>query len=932
MKRALLIGQDRKLVELVQAALIANQMGIAGHVADVGQAVACLPSQAVDCVVLSADGELAEALAHLRQGWRGGLVVLGSDDEATLALTHEAGAALVLPPYRIGQIRAALHMAAPIAAPGVVDGAPAPQIQHLSSTYPLGHSLVEQHIEPQTEPLRAICAHMATTWPDLVCLLDSSGKILSVSESIHNILGFAAHAVIGQSCHTLMAQDDFDELLRRMGTLAHMQQPLEIATRWRHGNGTTVYLNLSVSAALENDQVLFVGRNVTPLREVELALRASEERYRLAGSAAHDILWDWDLVAHRFTWGEALLARTGHDPDQVDSSDTWWIAQVHPDDRARVRVSVQAALNGDSDRWSDEYRLCCADNTYIYVIDRGLIVRDAAGQAMRMVGSMVDITELRAAQEALRESDLRYRLLAQATNDVVWDWDLVTQEIMVSDNVYAVFQYAAQELHFEPGWWSSRIHPEDSAHVKSSLDEAIAGTVDVWTANYRFRQGDGSYATVLDRGYIMRDAGGAARRMIGSMFDLTPYRTVKRQLEESQVRLEHAQKMEAVGRLAGGVAHDFNNLLTVIGSYGDLAYHKLAEGDPVRRYIGQIRNATATAAVLTRQLLALSRRQALQPKIINLNALVEEVGTMVRSIIGPHIQMRIHQDPELGQVEADDGQLHQVLLNLVVNAKDAMPEGGVLILETRNFLVTESHARQNPQLTPGSYIRLTVADSGIGMDQATLTRIFEPFFTTKPSGVGTGLGLATVYGIVQQSHGSITVYSEVGCGTTFHVYLPRVDKVDVHQGDDETEHVVAGGAETILLVEDETPVRELVKLLLQEAGYRVLSAAGPHEALAMERDYHGPIDLLLTDVVMPHMNGHLLAGELLRRRPTIRIVYMSGYTEDVMQYQHLLDVDVRLIEKPFAPSDVLRAVRQVLDQPGAGIAAEQSMSYQALML
>ncbi len=928
-QRALIVGLECELLASVQAALVADNIEIVDNVRDWQSATAILCSYAVDLVVLRADANLAEVLAHLRQVWAGGMVVLGPDDDLTLLLTEQANAALVVPPFKLRQIRAALHAAPRLVTHNACElstsaPAPTPVIHNIPSR----PSVIERHVGSYTD----LYAHVLATWRDLVCVLDTAGAILYANDAADQILGLRTEDVIGRNYRSFMEPGASVVAFQQAMVQCAAGKPIDLSTRWRHRDGSTVYLNVCVSACSEGDNYLLIGRDVTSLRQVELALRASEERYRLAGSAAHDILWDRDLLHHRLTWSEALYARTGHHPDKIETSDEWWFAQIHPEDRARVRASAQTAIEGASDRWSDEYRLRRADGATIHVLDRGLIVRNPQGQAMRMVGSMVDITELRAAQEALRESESRYRLLAQATNDVVWDWDVVTQEVMVSDNIFSVFNHTPENLPFDEGWWSSRIHPDDAARVTASLNATLSGVSEVWNAEYRFLRGDGAYATVLDRGYILRDANGAPRRMIGSMFDLTPYQTVQRQLEESQRRLEHAQKMEAVGRLAGGVAHDFNNLLTVIGSYGDLAFHKLAEGDPVRRYLGQIRKATGTASVLTRQLLALSRRQALQPKVINLNPLVEEVGAMVRSIIGPNIELRVHQDPELGQVEADDGQLHQVLLNLVVNAKDAMPDGGVLVLATRNFAVTTGHALQNPQLKVGNYVRLTVADSGIGMDQATLARIFEPFFTTKPSGVGTGLGLATVYGIVQQSHGSITVYSEVGRGTTFHVYLPRVDSVAAGVDLDDSAVNSPGGAETVLLVEDESPVRELVKLLLQEAGYRVLAAATPHEALTMEHEYTGPLELLLTDVVMPIMNGHDLAHEILRRRPSTRIIYMSGYTEDVVRYRNLCNVGVLLLEKPFAPNDLLRAVRMTLDQPESLPAVNGSLSPASLIL
>jgi signal transduction histidine kinase len=385
-------------------------------------------------------------------------------------------------------------------------------------------------------------------------------------------------------------------------------------------------------------------------------------------------------------------------------------------------------------------------------------------------------------------------------------------------------------------------------------------------------------------------------------------------LLESERRLEHAQRMEAVGRLAGGIAHDFNNLLTVIGSYSDLSLLKLDTGHIVARYVEQIRKASATASTLTSQLLAFGRRQVLQPKVIALNEIVDEISFMVQSLLGAGIELRMRLDRQLGQIEADPVQLQQVLLNLIVNAKDAMPEGGLLCLETCNVEVDARYARQFSNVRAGSYVRLTVADTGIGMDAPTLARIYEPFFTTKSNGRGTGLGLPTVYGIVQQSGGHISVYSEVGKGTTFHIHLPRVDR-RVEHVDMVTElDGLVVGRETILLVEDEKSVRELASLILQEAGYRLLSAATPEEAMVIERSFDDNIDLLLTDMIMPRITGREVATQVAQHRPRIPVVYMSGYTEDTMAFRHLLDTGAYLIEKPFYPNDLLRTVRRAIDQ------------------
>ena len=392
-----------------------------------------------------------------------------------------------------------------------------------------------------------------------------------------------------------------------------------------------------------------------------------------------------------------------------------------------------------------------------------------------------------------------------------------------------------------------------------------------------------------------------------------------------EAQLLQSQKLEAVGRLAGGIAHDFNNILTAIGGFADLLLADMGADDPRCRDLEEIHLATQRAASLTQQLLAFSRRQVLQPKVINLNVLVPDIEKMLRRLIGEDILFATVLHPRLGNVRADPGQLEQVIVNLAVNARDAMPTGGRLTLETRNVELDESFAADRPGLIPGHYVMLAVTDTGVGMDEETKSRIFEPFFTTKVRGKGTGLGLATVYGIVQQTGGHIQAYSEPSTGTTMRVYLPRVDEpVDAVERAGERPSEVVGGTETILLVEDEAPVRAVTRQLLERNGYRVLEAADGPTALALvDGDAGGAqVDLLLTDVIMPGMSGRELARRLQSLRPSLRVLFMSGYTDDAVVHHGMLERGLAYLEKPFRPPALLRKVREVLD--GTRISTENT--------
>ncbi|MGH7520041.1 MAG: ATP-binding protein, partial [Gemmatimonadales bacterium] len=453
------------------------------------------------------------------------------------------------------------------------------------------------------------------------------------------------------------------------------------------------------------------------------------------------------------------------------------------------------------------------------------------------------------------------------------------------------------------------IHPDDQQGVVARLTEVMAQprarvkvAARVRHKNGNWRDLEGVFTNLLD------DPSVAA--IVNNYRDATD----RRNLEE-QVIL--AQKMEAIGRLAGGVAHDFNNILTAIGGYTDLLLADLPEHDPRRHDVEEIYQAAQRAASLTQQLLAFSRRQVMQPKVIDLNALVTDIEKMLRRLIGEDILFATVLHPRVGNVRADPGKLEQVIVNLAENARDAMPDGGRLTIETRNVELDESYVSEHPSVAPGPYVLLAVTDTGMGMDDETKARIFEPFFTTKARGKGTGLGLATVYGIVNQTGGHIWPYSEPGRGTTMRVYLPRVDiPADPVKRPERAAPESLRGAETILLVEDEDPVRSVTRQLLERNGYTVLEAADGLEALALVGEENGSVqfDLLLTDVIMPGMSGRQLAEHLKSRRPSLLVLFMSGYTDDAVVRHGMLEPGLAYLEKPFRPPALLQKLRDVLDR------------------
>jgi signal transduction histidine kinase/ActR/RegA family two-component response regulator len=489
------------------------------------------------------------------------------------------------------------------------------------------------------------------------------------------------------------------------------------------------------------------------------------------------------------------------------------------------------------------------------------------------------------AKQLLKNKDRKFQLLFEEHPHPMWVLDPATDTVLEANNTAAaLFEYSRDQFRGMP------------------VQTIRAG-------EQRYRTSSGRVIEVETTGHAIRYGGVVAELIV--LMDVT-----QRRLLEDQLR--QAQKMEAVGMLAGGVAHDFNNLLTIITGYSQLILNNLAPEDPNRQSAEQIMKAGERAATLTSQLLAFSRRQVLQPKVLDVNRLIGTLTSMLRRLIGEDIDLQLHLREGLGQVNADPGQIEQVLMNLVVNARDAMPRGGTLTIETANIDLDENYTRTHVTLKPGPYVMIAVSDTGTGMDDNTKAHAFEPFFTTKVQGRGTGLGLSTVFGIVRQSGGGVDIYSALGKGTSAKVYLPRIDQPEVIESS-ERRAKVSQGTETILVAEDDEMVRSLVKETLQRHGYDVLDAAGPLEAQKISDSHRGAIHLLITDVVMPKVNGRDLAARLLRRRPAMKVLYMSGYTDGAVVNNGILRKEVAFLQKPFTPAALAEKVREVLEEKNGKI-------------
>lgn len=510
------------------------------------------------------------------------------------------------------------------------------------------------------------------------------------------------------------------------------------------------------------------------------------------------------------------------------------------------------------------------------------------------------------------QSQEHLQIVARATNDAVRDWDVRSGSLFWPQGLESLLGYCQSSAAEQIGFWQEQIHPEDRARAAASIADALAGTSEHWSGEYRLRRADGSYLQLLERALILRDSQGKAVRFVGSLMDVT----ARKQLHD---QLCHSQKMEAFGQLAGGVAHDFNNFLTTILGYCDLVLAETGRKSTVASHVAEIRGAAGRASVLTGQLLAFSRRQALEPRVVEVNSLIANLEGSLLRLIGENIRVvcQLYDEKKSAYIKVDAGQLTQLILNLAVNARDAMQNGGQLTLETSIVDIsreTESTCASEG-FAPGQYVLISLADTGIGMSDEVKAHLFEPFFTTKEEGRGSGLGLATSYGIVRQSGGHITVESESGKGTTVHVYLPKVPPPPAPSYKKLSAKKLPRGTETILVLEDDISVRHISVRVLRNLGYQVIEAANGDDAKRLISESAGrKVHLLLTDMVMPQMSGRCFADWLRSASPHIKVVFISGYLEESLHPGDRRDPGMFFLPKPFDPEQLAAKVREALDK------------------
>lgn len=786
---------------------------------------------------------------------------------------------------------------------------------------------------------------------DIITVFDSAGTVRYVSPATTRLTGFTPEEVVGHDTIEDFVHPEDRERVRTVFKNGLAENRLTATVEYRHiykNNGWRIFE--STGSNLVDDPtingIVVNTRDITEYTEKIELLRESEERFRLAAQATNDAVWEWNLETDEVWRSEKYREIFGHSKAETYPTIEWWFDQIHAADRERVRTKIYDSIKSGSEIWRDEYRLKCGkeessnarrgaaaggaetETIFRHVSDRGYIARDAAGKPVRFIGAISDISERRAA-ENLRA---QFASIIESSPDGIKILDRDGKILSCNQGAVEMFGYSAGEIigsHCEL-FLPTKTRAESFGVMREMLEQAYAGAK-IFEAEMQAERKDGRLINVsLTLSPIMNPITGEVTGIAAINRDITIRKQTEAALFETQEQLRQAQKMEAIGRLAGGVAHDFNNLLSIIIGYSEIALYKIAEAQPVHQHVEQIRTTAERAAALTRQLLAFSRKQMLQPRILDLNETVRGTEEMIARLIGSHIELKTELSENAWLIIADPVQIEQVLINLVVNARDAMPAaGGTITIGTENTTFNKENNSRMPNSSSsrdnraaaaqnaGDYVLLFVSDTGVGITEEIKDKIFEPFFTTKELGKGTGLGLSTVYGIVEQSGGHIMVESQPQTGTTFRIYLPRVAQEKLFRDATvisvEEKAEFARGTETILLVEDETALREVINEFLCEIGYTVLVAANGDEALKLFAQTNENIALIVTDMLMPEMSGQELAKRAGALRPNIPILFMSGFTEDLQTSASEAD-HVHFIQKPFLLDDLTRRMRDILEE------------------
>jgi PAS domain S-box-containing protein len=734
------------------------------------------------------------------------------------------------------------------------------------------------------------------------------GTVTNWNTAAERIFGYSAEEMIGQSIFRLIPPEEHDaerELLRRLarGESVQFSEAQRITK-----DGRRIFISLSVSPIRDASGRVVgassIKRDITGAKEAREILTHANERLAAIVASSADAIVGKTLDGTVTNWNAAAERIFGYSAEEMVGQPIFRL--IPPELHDSERMLLQRLTRGEAVEFSEAERIT-KDGRHIFISLSVSPIRDASGRVVGASSIKRDITEAREARAELTRSRERLQLALRAARMGTWRWDPATDVVSWDDGLYQIFGIGPNEekvTRYEE--FLERVHEDDRLVVREAVERALDGGGDL---NYEFRivLPSGTNRWLADQGRVVRDSEGKTLYVTGVTLDITDRKLV-------QERLRQAQRMDSVGQLAGGIAHEANNMMSVVLGCADYVLQRNDLPEPVRQDVDQIWRAAKRTAGITQQLLAFSRRQVLQPQILDLNTTIRDLEVILSRALGEDRAVRLHLSPNLGQVRADPGQLEQVLINLTLNARDAMDAGGRLTIETMNVVLDQAYVagKSVESLEPGEYAAVVVTDTGHGMDRATLGRIFEPFFTTKDVGEGTGLGLSTVYGIVKQSGGYIWVYSEPGLGTTFKLYFPLVAQ---SQEASVPQTPTPGGRveEVVLVVEDEPMVRSIMARTLRDCGYGVLEAANGREALAVMEAHEGRIALIVVDVVMPDIGGRDMANRVAQRWPDVPVLFTSGYTGLDVVRRGLLEEGREFVQKPLAPEALARKVREMVD-------------------
>lgn len=787
--------------------------------------------------------------------------------------------------------------------------------------------------EESARHLRLITDNIA----DIIWTMDFNLNWTYLSPSVLQLTGFTPEEVMHIPLKAILPPDIFgqvglmvqEEISKEVSGNIPAEKRLrtfEMPLLRKEGS----YVWIEISATFNRDEsgkpfeIVGVTRNITERKKVQNALLESEKRYRMIAENVNDIVWTIGMDL-RFIYVSPSSTRvTGYTPEEAMASPLNELLTPESFTYATQRLAEELALldhktvpPGQINPIMLEVEAIHKDGTTFWLEVTGTFNRNSEGTITEILAVGRNITERKKVQNALHKSEKRYRMIMENMHEIIWTTDLNMRNTYMSPSCFHLTGYTPEEL---------LLLPPDQVITPESMILAATAVSEELTLEFGGQPLDHHRSKTIEQEILcknggtlwlevtatfIRDEEGKPTGMLMAGRDITLRKKAEQEKQKLEGHLLQAQKMETVGRLAGGVAHDFNNMLSVILGYVDLAKLRLAKQHPVLKDIAEIEKAAVRSRDITTQLLAFSRKQVIEPKIIDLNDLVSHTDKALMRLIGEDIELKVLTEKNLWAILFDPSQIEQILINLAVNARDAMPDGGKLTIETSNLVLDEFYCRNHIDARPGSYVRLTVSDNGTGMNKDTLEHIFEPFFSTKEVGKGTGLGLATVYGIVKQNNGFLNVYSEPGNGTTFSIYLPRTTEAKETQDASEDELPLTG-AGNILLVEDDAMVLQITKGMLESIGYSVKAVDAPGEALSLFEKAGSLFDLVITDVVMPSMSGKELRNKLLEIQPETKVLFMSGYTADVIAHHGVLEEGVHFLQKPFTIRSLAGKVSDVM--------------------